>query len=87
MFLHGDPDSFLSSLTATLGVEGKKASTMSESQNNILYAIDHFRKSTSGVDEDEEGTDMVTFQNMLNYQYKVLAVLNEVIDRLINDTV
>jgi flagellar hook-associated protein 1 FlgK len=87
MFLHGNPDSFLQSITATLGVNAKKASSMKETQSNLLYAIDSCRKSVSGVDEDEEGADLITFQNMLTYQYKVLSVLNEVIDRLINDTV
>ena len=87
MFLHGNPDSFLQSVTATLGVDAKKAETLEKSQQNLLYAIDSSRKSVSGVDEDEEGANLVLFQNMLSYQYKVISVLNEVIDKLINDTV
>jgi len=51
-----------------------------------LYAIDTNRKSVSGVDEDEEGSDMIVFQNMLFNQYKMLNVLNEVLDKLINET-
>ena len=42
--------------------------------------------SVSGVDEDEEGSDMIVFQNMLFNQYKMLNVLNEVLDKLINET-
>lgn len=86
MFVHGAPDSFLQSMTALLGVDSQKANTMEESQSNLVYAIDTNRKSVSGVDEDEEGSDLITFQNMLFHQYKVLSVLNEVLDKLINQT-
>ena len=86
MFVHGAPDSFIQSLTALLGVDAKKADTMEKSQSNLLYAIDTNRKSVSGVDEDEEGSDMIVFQNMLFNQYKMLNVLNEVLDKLINET-
>ena len=77
---------FIQSLTALLGVDAKKADTMEKSQSNLLYAIDTNRKSVSGVDEDEEGSDMIVFQNMLFNQYKMLNVLNEVLDKLINET-
>lgn len=86
MFVHGAPDSFLQSMTALLGVDSQKANTMEENQSNLVYAIDTNRKSVSGVDEDEEGSDLITFQNMLFNQYKVLSVLNEVLDKLINQT-
>lgn len=86
MFIHGAPDSFLQSLTALLGVDAEKANIMEENQSNLLYAIDTNRKSISGVDEDEEASDLITFQNMLMNQYKVLSVLNEVLDKLINET-
>lgn len=86
MFVHGAPDSYIQSITALLGVDAQKANTMEKSQSNLLYAIDTNRKSVSGVDEDEEGADLITFQNMLHNQYKVLNVLNEVLDKLINET-
>ncbi len=86
MFLHGAPDNFIRSLTASLGVNAKKAISLSESQSNLLYAIDTNRKSVSGVDEDEEGANLIIFNNMLSNQYKVLSVLNEILDKLINGT-
>lgn len=86
MFIHGAPDSYLQSLTALLAVDSQKANMMEKSQSNLLYAIDTNRQSVSGVDEDEEGTDLLTFQNMLMNQYKVLSVLNEVLNKLINET-
>lgn len=86
MFVHGAPDSFLQSLTALLGVDAQKANTMEENQSDLLYAIDTNRQSVSGVDEDEEGANLITFQDMLMNQYKVLSVLNQVLDKLINET-
>lgn len=87
MFVHGEPDAFLQSLTSALGVNAKKASTLAKSQSNLMYAIDSNRQSISGVDEDEEGSDMIIFQNMLMNQYKVISVMNEVLDKLINEMV
>lgn len=86
MFLHGAPDSFLQSFTADVGVDGKKALSLEASQKNIRDAVDIQRQAISGADEDEEGEDLITFQSMLFNQYKVLSVMNEVLDKLINQT-
>lgn len=86
MFLHGAPDSFLQSLTADVGVDGQKAVSLEQSQKNIRDAVDVQRQSVSGVDEDEETESLMTYQQMLFNQYKVLSVMNEVLDKLINQT-
>ncbi len=86
MFLHGTPDSFIQCLTSAVGVDSAKAETFSKSQTNIIKAIDNQRISVSGVDEDEEAADLVKFQNLLFNQYKVLSVMDEVYDKLINGT-
>lgn len=86
MFVHGAPDSYIQSITALLGVDAQKAITLEKNQSNLRFAVDTNRKSVSGVDEDEEGSDLITFRSMLQNQYKVLSVLNEVLDKLINET-
>lgn len=86
MFLHGAPDSFLQSFTADVGVDCKKALTLEASQKNIRDAVEIQRQSVSGADEDEETESLVTYQNMLFNQYKVLSVMDEVLDKLINQT-
>lgn len=86
MFVHGQPDAFLQNMISAMGVNSARAESLAKSQSNLLYAVDTNRKSVSGVDEDEEGQDLIVFQNMLNNQYKVLSVLNEVLDKLINET-
>lgn len=86
MFVHGAPDAFIQSMTALLGVDGQKAATLQKNQSNLLYAVETNRQSVFGVDEDEEGANLIMFRSMLNHQYKVLNVLTEVLDKLINET-
>ncbi len=86
MFLHGAPDSFLQSFTADISVDCQKAFTLRDSQKNIRDAVDLQRQSVSGADEDEETENVLVFQRMIFNQYKVLSVMNEVIDKLINGT-
>lgn len=86
MFIYGSPDAFIQSITSTVGVDSSKSVSLAESQSDLLYLVDTSRKSISGVDEDEEGSNMLIFQQMLRNQYKALSVLSEVIDRLINET-
>ncbi len=86
MFLHGAPDAFIQALASSMGVEASRAERLSKSQENLLLSIDQNRQSVSGVDEDEEAEDLMVFQQMLMNQYKVLSVMNEVLDKLINGT-
>lgn len=86
MFVYGAPDSFIQAFTSTVGVDCRKSTSLAESQSNLLYMVDSSRKSISGVDEDEEGADLLIFRQMLYNQYKVLSVMTEVLDKLINET-
>lgn len=86
MFSHGAPDSFLQSIVSSVGVEGARSTSLAASQTYIKQAVESRRLSVSGVDEDEEGTDLVKFQNLLFNQYKVLSVMDEILDKLINGT-
>lgn len=86
MFRQGQPGSFLKVLTATVGVDSQKVITASKNAENIKNSVDNRRLSKAGVDEDEEAQNLIMCQNLLNYQYKVLSVMNEVLDKLINGT-
>lgn len=86
VFDEGTPDAFLHTLISSVGIDCKQANMLTKSQDNILIAIDTRRVSISGVDKDEEAANLVVFQNLLYSQYKVLSVMNEVLDKLINGT-
>lgn len=84
MFTQGTPDAFLRTLISAVGIDGKQAKSMAEGQAKVIGAIDNRRISVSGVDKDEEAASLVKFRELLFSQYKVVSVMNEVLDKLIN---
>lgn len=84
MFGQGEPGGFMNTLVADIGIDTKKANDFSLSQENILRAITNQKLSVSGVDIDEEAMNLVRFQNAYNLSAKVISVMDEIYDRLIN---
>lgn len=84
MFTQGTPDAYLRTLISAVGIDGKQAKSMAEGQSKVIGAIDNRRISVSGVDKDEEAASLVKFRELLFSQYKVVSVMNEVLDKLIN---
>ncbi len=84
MFKEGTPTSFIQALISDIGVDTDKASNFSVSQSNILKAVDNQRLSISGVDVDEEAMNLVRFQNAYNLSAKVISIMDEIYDKLIN---
>ncbi len=85
MFKQGDPIAFLQVMTATAGVDGDKVASSADNAKDITEAVDLRRLSVSGVDEDEEGQMMIELQNLLNAQYRVVSIMNQVLNKLINE--
>jgi flagellar hook-associated protein FlgK len=85
LFDQGAPDAFFQTLVAEIGIDTDKANTFSDSQSNILETIKNQRLSISGVDVDEEAMNLVRYQNAYNLSAKVITVMNEIYDKLIND--
>lgn len=86
LFRDGTPDAYLQTLISAVGIDCKQSVSLSKSQDNILVAIDTMRESVSGVDKDEEAADLIKFRSLLNSQYKVISIMNQVLDKLINGT-
>jgi flagellar hook-associated protein 1 FlgK len=84
MFSLGEPGGFMNTLVADIGIDTRKANNFSLSQENIIRAITNQKLSISGVDIDEEAMNLVRFQNAYNLSAKVISVMNEIYDRLIN---
>lgn len=67
---------------------------MDANEADILYAnysdintiVDTYRMSISSVDEDEEGMDLIKFQNAYNMASKIISTMNQMYDRLITQT-
>ena len=86
MFNQGTPTSFIEAMVADIGIYTKEAETASKSQKNIVDAIEIQRMSISGVDTDEEAMNLVRFQNAYNLSAKVIQIMDEIYDKLINYT-
>lgn len=84
MFNQGSPESFFETLIADIAIDAKKVDTSATSQTTILDFIDTQRISVSGVDIDEEAMNIIRYQNAYNLSAKVVSVLDEVLDTLIN---
>lgn len=85
MFKQGNPIEFIQSITTTIGVDSEKMIKSAKNAENINAAVDNRRLSTAGVDEDEEGQMVIEVRNLLNIQYRVVSVMNEVLNKLINE--
>lgn len=86
MFKQGTPAAFLQTFTGEIGVDTKAASTFEKSQLSILKSIDRQRMSISGVDSDEEAMDLAKFKNAYDLCSKVISIMNEIYNKLINET-
>lgn len=54
--------------------------------STLLKTITNQRLSVSGVDNDEEAVNLVKFQNAYDLSCKLVSVLQEMYDKLINET-
>lgn len=86
MFKQGTPASFFQTMVAEVGIDSKKATNNAKNQADILSVISNQRLSVSGVDVDEEAMNLVMYQNAYNMSAKVISVMNEIYDKLINGT-
>lgn len=80
------PTEFLEMLLSDITITTKDAKDMEDNYTSLGELITNQRLSVSGVDEDEEGIDMVKFQEAYNLNSKMISILNECYDKLINET-
>ena len=86
MFQQGNISQFMQAFTTNLAVDTKKNEVFAANQDEIRYTIDNQRASVSGVDKNEEASSLTKFQELYRLASKVISVLNEVYDKLINET-
>lgn len=79
-------ESFLETLLSDISVDTEKATTYYKVYSNLETTISLQRTSVSGVDEDEEGINMMNYQNAYNMASKIISVMQEMLDKLINET-
>ena len=86
MFRGDSAESFLETLLSDITVDVNKTEIYSNNYTNLCNTINNQRISVSGVDEDEEAVNLVKFQNAYNLASKVISVMSEIYNKLINET-
>lgn len=71
-------------IVGKLGVKGQQAIKMTENSMTLLGAVSNRRDSISSVSLDEEMTDMIRFQQAYNASARMVTVMDETLDKIIN---
>ncbi len=79
-------EDFLVCLMGDAALNAESANNFQSIYSNIEQTIANNRTSISGVDADEEAASMITYQNAYNLSSKMISVLCEVYDKLIEET-
>lgn len=77
-------ETYFQGVIGDLGVEGLEANKMVHNTVTLLGAVEHRRASISSVSLDEEMTDMIRFQQAYNASARMITVVDETLDKIIN---
>ena len=80
------PDQAYRQLVADLGVAGQTADRQSSIQSGLTDAVDSARQAQSGVNVDEEMTNLISYQRAYQAASRVLSTIDSTLDTLINHT-
>ena len=77
---------FLTKILADVALNTNNSGTLEDTYAALETTIKNQRLSESGVDEDEEASNLVKFQNAYTLSSKMIQTLTEIYDRLILQT-
>lgn len=75
---------FWQTQVSELGIEISRAEAMETNQNILLESLKDKRQEVSGVNLDEEMTEMIKFQHGYSAAARVISVIDQMLDTLIN---
>ena len=78
--------SYYNTSMTTLGSATENMNNKVEFQSDLMTQITNLREATSGVNWDEELTNMITFQQGYAACSRCLTTMDEMLDKLINST-
>lgn len=73
-------------LENTLGIDTKSANTLLDNQISVLNQTSNSRDGVSGVQLDEEGMNLLHYNQSYNAAARLMTTLDEALDKLINGT-
>lgn len=84
MFAKGKPENYLQAVIGELGIDTKQTASMEKGQENMATLIKNQRKSVSGVDVNEESTNLLKFQRAYQVAAKIISIMDNIYDTTIN---
>lgn len=78
--------SYYNSMMSHLGADSETVDDKQDAQDDLITQITAWRSSTSGVDWNEELTNMIRFQQGYSACSRCLTTMDEMLDKLINST-
>lgn len=85
-FFTGSFHDCFAELENTLGIDARSAETMLTNQIAVLNQTSNSRDAISGVSLDEEGMNLLHFNQSYNAAARLMTTLDEALDKLINGT-
>ncbi|SER83187.1 flagellar hook-associated protein FlgK [Lachnobacterium bovis] len=86
-FFRGEKaSSFLETILSDAAIDAQRTTVFNKNYSNLATSIDRQRESISGVDRDEEAMNLIKFQNAYNLSSKIISVMAQMYDKLINET-
>ena len=79
-------NSYYSTMTSKLGSNSEDIDDKATAQDDLITQIKNWRSSTSGVDWNEELTNMIKFQQGYSACSRCLTTMDEMLDKLVNST-
>ena len=79
-------DQYLVTILGDVALNAQRAHKFTDNYTYMQKTISNQRLSVSGVDNDEEAVNLTKFQQQYNMASKMIQVLSEVYDKLINQT-
>ncbi len=77
-------DDYFADAVANVGLKGERAGRMAETQSRIVKNLTDTRQSISGVNVDEELSNMIKFQHGYAAAAKFIAQMDSMLDTIIN---
>ena len=77
---------FYANIIGAIGSDAQQANAMSTNEGLVVNQLTMRRESVSGVSLDEEATDMIRFQRAYQAAARIITIVDETLDVLINRT-
>ena len=77
----------LSDINSILALDGQTTATLYNNTTTQALVLENSRQSVSGVDLNDEATNMMVFQKSYAAACQLMTTLDSMLDKLINDTI